>query len=177
MERKRSKASPAQLLLQHRQIFQLSADTRVLDLACGSGRNGLWFAEYGAKVTFVDRDLSRLDAIPPNCYSLSFDLEAKHSLPPFDAQFDIVIIFNYLHRPLFEPLKRLIRPGGLIVYETFLTEQANVGRPKNPDFLLHPGELMQVFDSFTPLHYFEGNVGCEQQPCFKAQLIARQTDS
>ncbi|MCG9697628.1 class I SAM-dependent methyltransferase [Shewanella sp. Isolate11] len=181
MEKKRLKAEPATLLSQHLHQLNLDDQSRVLDLACGSGRNGLYLAETGAQVTFIDRDLSRLEPIPANCLQLCVDLETD--TPALEVakaeylaanQYDLILVFNYLHRPLFEQIKQAIKPGGFIVYETFINEQALHGRPKNPHFLLKPKELLQQFEQFAPLHYFEGNVGCEDKPCFKAQLIAQK---
>ncbi|GIU26522.1 type 12 methyltransferase [Shewanella colwelliana] len=174
MEKKRLKANVSALLLDHERLLHTSPTADVLDLACGSGRNGLWFAEQGAKVTFIDQDISRLPSLPQNCHARSQNLEndGQQHLPT--AQFDMVLVFNYLHRPLFGQIAQAIKPGGLLIYETFTTTQATVGRPKNPDFLLTANELLNRFNQFEPLHYFEGNVGCELAPCFKAQMIAKK---
>ncbi|MCG9737960.1 class I SAM-dependent methyltransferase [Shewanella insulae] len=185
MDEKRLRAEAAPLLTQHSQLLGLDNqllgqenNPQVLDLACGSGRNGLWLAAHGAHVTFVDRDLGRLAAVPRHCQALALDLESgQPQLPkaqPTQAQYDIVLVFNYLHRPLFELIRESIKPGGLIVYETFIEKQAEVGRPKNPNFLLADGELSQRFCGWEALHTFEGNVGCEDTPCFKAQYIGRK---
>ena len=181
MDEKRLRAEAAPLLTQSSQLLGLDSHPQVLDLACGTGRNGLWLAAHGAQVTFIDRDLGRLAALPPQCRALALDLETGEAKLPKaqaeqaeQAQYDIVLVFNYLHRPLFEAIKENIKPGGLIVYETFIARQAEVGRPKNPNFLLTDGELLQRFSSWETLHAFEGNVGCEDTPCFKAQYIGRK---
>ncbi|MCL1040299.1 class I SAM-dependent methyltransferase [Shewanella marisflavi] len=173
MDEKRLKAEAAPLLTQNSQLLGLETHPQVLDLACGSGRNGLWLAAQGAHVSFVDRDVSRLPKLPPHCQAKTKDLETGEAQLP-KAQYDIVLVFNYLHRPLFETIKESIKPGGLIIYETFITQQAEVGRPKNPDFLLHEAELVKCFSNWETLHTFEGNVGCEETPCFKAQYIGRK---
>lgn len=87
--------------------------------------------------------------------------------------------FNYLHRPLFEQLKRAVHPGGIVLYETFTLDQANHGRPKNPAFLLRPGELLQTFSDWAILHYFEGAVENEAGTGSKAiaQLAAQKPAS
>ncbi len=177
MEKKRLKAKAADLLTKSIQHLQLTQHTKVLDLACGNGRNGLYLANFGAQVSFIDQDLSRLETVPAHCHQLRFDLENGQQLPFSTEQFDLILVFNYLHRPLFPQIKALAKPGGLIVYETFIKEQANYGRPKNPDFLLTPNELSKEFEQFKSLYYFEGNIGCENKPCFKAQLIAQKVNS
>ncbi len=173
MDEKRLKAEAAPLLTQSSQLLELDSHPEVLDLACGTGRNGLWLAAHGAQVTFIDRDLGRLAALPKQCQALALDLESGEPRLP-ESRYDIVLVFNYLHRPLFELIKANIKPGGLIIYETFIEKQAEVGRPKNPNFLLAEGELSQRFCGWETLHAFEGNVGCEETPCFKAQYIGRK---
>ncbi|QYK02085.1 class I SAM-dependent methyltransferase [Shewanella psychrotolerans] len=176
MEKKRLKDNASKLLTNHLDLLNINSNSQVLDLACGSGRNGLWLAELGANVTFVDRDLSALSDTPTHCHTVEFNLETGQTLP-LAQQFDIIIVFNYLHRPIFESLKQMLKPGGFLVYETFITTQAEYGRPKNPDFLLRDNELLDEFNDFAALHYFQGNVGCEDDPCFKAQLIAQKPNN
>lgn len=118
---------------------------RVLDLACGSGRHAAFLAARGHHVTAVDIDLSLSEPNHhvPGVEWCQADLE---SMPwPFPGEaFQAVVVTNYLHRPLFEPLLAAISPGGLLVYETFAMGQAKYGRPRNPAHLLLPGELLEL---------------------------------
>jgi SAM-dependent methyltransferase len=124
---------------------RIPARGRVLDLACGTGRHAVYLAARGHPVTAVDIDLTLSE---PLRHALGVewrqaDLEA---MPwPFpDEIFETVVVTNYLHRPLFEPLLAAIAPGGLLVYETFSMGQAKYGRPRNPAHLLMPGELLEL---------------------------------
>jgi hypothetical protein len=65
-----------------------------------------------------------------------------------DETFDLVAVFHYLHRPLFPALVRAVAPAGVLVYETFTVDQARLGKPSRPDFLLQHGELR---DRLRPL--------------------------
>ena len=58
--------------------------------------------------------------------------------------FDAVIVTNYLHRALFSPLLAALADGGVLIYETFAAGNERYGRPGNPDFLLKPGELLEL---------------------------------
>jgi len=68
-----------------------------------------------------------------------------------------VVVVHYLHRALFPALKNALRPGGLLVYETFTRAQAQRGRPTNPDFLLEPGELKTLVAPLDILVEREGD--------------------
>ncbi len=119
----------------------------VLDLACGPGRHTRLFLARGHPVTSVDRDLSQLDA--PACARLTTietDLEAPGGWRPDAGAFGGVVVTNYLHRPLFPALIAALAPGGVLIYETFAQGNERHGRPRNPAFLLRPGELRDIID-------------------------------
>jgi SAM-dependent methyltransferase len=128
----------------------------VLDLACGGGRHTRLLLEAGHEVWALDRDaslLAPLETLGARCFQ--FDLESKadaNGMPeakvnwPFaDQQFSAIIVTNYLHRPLLPRLINSLGNQGLLIYETFAAGNELFGRPKNPDFLLRPGELLQEF--------------------------------
>ena len=83
-----------------------------------------------------------------------------------------ILVFHYLHRPLMPDIRGAIRPGGILIYETFTAEQAKYGRPHNPDFLLQPGELAGWFDDWQTIHYFEGLI--ENPRKAVAQIVCRK---
>ncbi len=135
----------------------------IIDVACGSGRNGLFLAHKGLPVVFADRSESALQSVEDSLGALSgksrtwlVDLEQPNCNPFEGQQFGAAIVFRYLHRPLIPALQDAITPGGLLIYETFTEANRQFGRPNNPDFLLKPGELESWFKTWEPLHYFEG---------------------
>lgn len=156
----------------------------VLDLACGSGRNGLYLIENGIPVTFADvnstaiEQVRELASMANNQHQASFwltDLEREGETPLAGKSFSAIMVFRYLHRPLFAQIKQAIMPNGLIIYETFTTDQAQFGRPKNPDFLLKAGELADIFSDWKILHSFEGIVESTNDRSQKkaiAQIVA-----
>ncbi|GAP37547.1 putative SAM-dependent methyltransferase Bucepa02006346 [Piscinibacter sakaiensis] len=121
----------------------LRAPTRVLDLACGSGRHVRWLAGRGHAVTAVDRDAAALAGLRglAGVEALQADVEAG-PWPLAGRRFDLVLVTNYLWRPLWPALRDSLADGGRLVCETFGVDQARIGRPSNPDFLLRPGELL-----------------------------------
>src|SRR5512147_2158208 len=90
----------------------------VLDLACGSGRHARWLDRLGFEVSAVDRDASLFADPPPGVALLGADLEAG-PWPYPGTSFDLIVVTNYLHRPLLPTLIDALAPGGLLVYETF----------------------------------------------------------
>jgi len=70
--------------------------------------------------------------------------------------YDLIVVVHYLHRPLFPALVRAMAPGALLLYETFTVEQARHGKPANPDFLLHHGELAERLGSLEILRERDG---------------------
>jgi SAM-dependent methyltransferase len=116
---------------------------QVLDVACGHGRHVRWLVDAGHRVTAVDRDATLLAPLAGQAETLAADLEAG-PWPLPGRCFDAVIVTNYLWRPLFPALKTAVGPGGLLIYETFAQAHAALGRPRRPEFLLRPGELIEV---------------------------------
>ncbi len=138
---------------------RLPANARVLDVACGHGRHARWLARRGCHVTAVDVDpacAASLDA-EPGVDFLQADLEAG-AWPFAGRQFDAVIVVHYLHRPLLPLLVDALAPGGLLIYETFARGNERFGRPRNPDFLLRPRELMDAFSALRILAFEDGYV-------------------
>ncbi len=130
----------------------------VLDVACGAGRHARWLGEQGWRVSGVERDGAALDSLRGAAgvvERVQADIEgAAWPLP--GRQFDAVVVTNYLWRPLWPTLLASLAPGGLLIYETFNIDHAQVGRPSNPDFLLAHGELMERCSGLHLIAYENG---------------------
>jgi SAM-dependent methyltransferase len=123
----------------------------VLDVACGAGRHTRWFSARGCTVDAVDRDAALADAFAADLEGGPWPYSTRH--------FDAVVVTNYLHRPLFPALARAVADGGVLIYETFARGNEAFGKPSNPAFLLHPGELLNVFSAgFSVVAYEDGVV-------------------
>ena len=145
----------------------------VLDLACGSGRNARWLAAQGFRVTAVDRDAAALAAMAevPGITAVEADLE--NAPWPFPGRrFDGIVVCRYLHRPLLPVLLDGLKPGGILLYETFMQGQEQIGRPRNPDFLLMPDELLQVCAGLQIVAFEQGCFD-EPDPAWLQRICAR----
>ena len=74
------------------------------------------------------------------------------------ASFDAVVVVHYLHRPVLPLIAAALADGGLLIYETFAQGNERFGRPRNPDFLLRPRELLVAFADLRVLAFEDGAV-------------------
>jgi SAM-dependent methyltransferase len=136
----------------------IRAGGRVLDLAAGAGRHTGLLLDMGFLVTAVDRDTAQLQTFAGDrCEIRSIDLETGEPWP-LGGGYDGIIVTNYLHRPLFAAIAAAMAPSGILIYETFAVGNERFGRPRNPDFLLRPGELLEAFAGLTPIAFEQGEV-------------------
>ncbi|HEX5698980.1 MAG TPA: SAM-dependent methyltransferase, partial [Rhodoferax sp.] len=81
----------------------------------------------------------------------------------------VVLVTNYLWRPLFPVLLQSLASGGLLLYETFAQGNETVGKPSRPDFLLQSGELLRLCQDLRIVAFEEG---CLTNPERFVQRIA-----
>lgn len=117
----------------------------MLDVACGSGRHARHLAGLGFQVEAVDNDAEAIASLAgiQGVHVKQADLESG-PWPYHDVKFEGIIAANFLHRPLFPHLLQALKEGGVLIYETFAVGNERFGKPSNPDFLLKPGELLEV---------------------------------
>lgn len=136
----------------------------VADLACGSGRHALAAAAGGARVLALDRDARALAALAAAARQrglavagLRVDLETPHGIPLRARSCGAILVFRFLFRPLARAIEEVLAPGGLLLFETFTVDQRNLAdHPRNPAFLLQPGELPRLFPRLRVLEHWEG---------------------
>ena len=107
----------------------------------------------------LDKDIKALADLEDNPLAeiVCADLETGAPFPLQDRQFNGVVVTNYLWRDILSDICGAVAPGGLLIYETFGTGNEAYGRPRNPDFLLKPGELLETVGSaFDVLGYDHG---------------------
>lgn len=160
---------------------------RALDVATGGGRHALYLAAHGYHVDAIDRDeaaliqlaASALAKVLPPIKTRAIDLEQP---APFDPGFgheiyDVVMVFFYLHRPLLPFLIDALKPGGVLIYETFTIENhRRHNHPRRWEFCLSQNELLRMASTLQILHYDEGaHDGVEgSRSTYTAQLIAQK---
>lgn len=165
---------PASLLVKNRRL--LPSRGRALDMAMGTGRNALYLASLGFEVMGIDispvaveRCRQEAERQGLKVTPILADLES-YRLPKED--YDLIINFYYLDRSLSARLVEALKPGGVLVFETFTLDQLAFGwGPTNPDWLLRPGELQAMFPRLETLLYREGVFDSERGKKAIASLI------
>lgn len=167
---------PSDWLVRH---HPLCATGRALDLACGRGRNALYLARAGFQVEAWDRDAEALECLRATAASSGLsaittrlvDLEQTPAIPP--AAFDLITVFSYLQRDLAPTIVRALKPGGLLLYETFLVDNhERFHHPGQREFCLDHNELLALFRELRVLAYREGALDPQRGP-FVASLVAQ----
>jgi SAM-dependent methyltransferase len=131
------------------------AGARALDLACGPGRNAVWLAERGWSVDAWDlsdvalrilaAEIERREAsgAPIAVRPRKVDLD-NAAIPPDSC--DLVLNILFLDRHLWPSMAAALRPGGLLVFQTFVDAPGGRESEVSPTHLLQPGELRAAFE-------------------------------
>ncbi len=158
----------------------IPAGGAVLDLACGSGRHTAFLLARGHPVAAVDRDLSGLAELQddPRLEAVLADLEDGRPFPLAGRRFAGVVVTNYLYRPVLPDIVDAVAPGGVLIYETFSVDNAAFGKPRNPAFLLRPGELLEAVRGRLRVRAYEDITVTEPRPAAVQRICAeREADS
>jgi tellurite methyltransferase len=148
-----------------------------LDVASGAGRHALAIARSGRRVEAVDRDRTRCAELAARARAETLPVEVVcadlEQLPLPAARYALVVNTLYLDRALVPRLVRALRPGGLLLFETFTAAQLASGHPRNPAFVLAPGELLRLVAGLEVLAYHEGAVERGGRSVHLASVAAR----
>lgn len=163
------------------ELLPLLPGGAALELACGTGRNALFLAEHGRHVTAVDWSPVALDTLENRAHSRQVPVrriqtleEGKRSPRPEidlllsdlegirlpENHFHLIVCIRYLQRSLFPEICRALRPGGMVLFETYTRAQLDFsGGPRNPAHLLECGELRKAFPELNVVFYRELRAG------------------
>ena len=162
--------------------FQYLPRGLALDIAMGNGRNAIYLATRGFDVDGVDvdpdvvaqaRQTARRFHAPIR--AVIGNVEDGTYIVPMET-YDVIVVFNFLHRPLFRDIQDGLKPGGVVVYQTYLEDQIRFGKPRNPSHLLRRGELADVFGGFEILRQHErvDSAVPGGPPCALSGIVARK---
>jgi tellurite methyltransferase len=168
-----SEAAPTPLLVHL--ADELEPGT-ALDLACGAGRNALYLAKRGWRVTAVDGapaaiEILRARAAERNLLveTMVADLESPEFSIPAGA-WDLIAVCYYLQRDLFPAIRRALRPRGVVLAIVHIGEEGEAPTPKRA----LRGELRSYFVGWEILHEHEGKPADPAHRRSVAEIIARR---
>jgi tellurite methyltransferase len=151
---------------------------KALDLACGTGRNALWLAAHGWNVTAIDAAPSAIDTLRNRASRLGIHVDARQAdLEAGEYRiehscWDLLAICYYLQRDLFEPAKRGVVPGAVLLAIVHITEPGEEPTRTRAT----PGELASYFNDWEILHYYEGKPDDTAHRRSVAEIVARRRD-
>ncbi len=140
-------------------VDYLPAGGTVLDMGMGEGRNAVFLARHGLKVTGID--ISSVAIRKARALANEFGVRIETvtasltEYPIKPESFDAIICFYYVERSLHQKMLQWLRPGGILIYETHTLNQQKYEPHYNVNFLLKPGELLHLFRDMTILKYAE----------------------
>jgi len=135
---------------------------KALDIATGEGRNAVYLARHGFDVDAVDISkiaLSKAKILAgENRVKVRFLLADLDTYPIEKGRYDLISDFYFLDRRLIPRIKKGVKKGGRVIFETYLAEPRSLRTedPSNPAYLLRPNELLRLFKEFRILFYREG---------------------
>jgi len=139
----------------------LKVGGRILDMGMGEGRNAVYLATKGFQVIGVDISsvaVKKADSLAKEnkvkVETVIADL-TSYKLPK--NSLDGIICFYFVDRSLVEKMQGWLRPGGVIIYEAYTDNQRKIKGFEhfNKNYLLHEGELINLFKGFHVLKYEE----------------------
>jgi len=159
------------------ELWPLLPGGAALDLACGRGRNALYLAQHGRHVTAVDWSAAALEILEARALALGIAVwriqrieegkqPARAGIDLLQAdletiqlpanRYSLILCVRYLQRTLFPQICGALRPGGMLLFETYTKAQLDFsGGPRNPEYLLNTGELRGAFPELAVVFYRE----------------------
>lgn len=160
------------------EFSELLQPGKALDLACGRGRNTFFLAEHGWQVDAWDISPAAIASIAETAQRSGLSIAPKEveleQVEIISGSYDLIVNINFLERRLMSQVKRASKPGGFVIFETFLIDRQQIGHPKNPDFLLRHNELLDYFRSFRVHFSREGRFSDGREPAYRAGLFAQR---
>lgn len=169
------KATPSVCAVLQENNHLLPVTGRALDLACGLGSNALFLAKLGLKTEAWDISPVAIEKLQQIAQQENLPLTATQqdltALSPIAEQYDVIVVSHYLDRPFCKKIVSMLKPEGLLFYQTFTAEKVSVGGPTNPKFVLAQNELLELFSELSVLVYREEGLIGDSAQGFRNQAM------
>ena len=175
-------ASPLEVLKDFAWLLPVRGEA--LDLACGRAANAEFLARRGLHAHAWDVSSVAIEAVEKRLREsrLPIDVQVRDVVtqPPQSNQFDVIVVSRFLERSITDDLVAALKPDGMLIYQTFVVDKVAEVGPGNPDYLLHRGELLELFSALAPRVYIDlgstGDTGhgLRNESVLIAQKVARE---
>ncbi len=158
-------------------IKMLTPGFAALDIACGEGRNSLFLAQQGFKVTGLDISDAGLIKGRKRARAKGVDIDFRRvDLDSYVLEecYDLIINFNFLMRELIPSEVACLKPGGVLLFDTIMASEQLL-QTHNPSYLLHPGELRRIFEAFPGVILYADETCCGDMPT--TRLLFRKNEN
>ncbi len=151
--------SPVRFLAENYQYIPFEGT--VLDMGMGEGRNAVFLAQKGYRVTGID--ISSVAVKKAYMLAEEFGVKFKGVVASLNeykiapGSFDAIACFYYVDRSLIEKMKTWLKPGGILIYEAYTVREVKTKKAPeyNPDYYLKEQELLHMFSGMRVLKYEE----------------------
>jgi SAM-dependent methyltransferase len=131
---------------------------RALDIGMGQGRNALYLAEHGWRVTGFDASAEAVGLAQRQARERGVELDVEQA-DFWDYEYGVerwdLIVGSYVHEPVMdraEQIERSLAPGGVLVVEGFVQSEELAARGR-PDLGFEPGALLDAYAELHILRY------------------------
>ena len=163
---------PAPWLVDHANL--LTGKGQALDIAMGEGRHALFAASLGYDVLGIDISdvgIARAESLArENKLTIRTQVADLDHYPIEENTYDLILCFYFLNRHLFEGIRKGLKPGGVLIFETFTVDYLQYSRFRR-EWVLEKNELMGAFPGLSVLDYRE--VDEPDNETAYASLVAR----
>lgn len=153
-----------------RKYWTVASVGTALDIACGNGRNSLFLAEKGFSVEAVDISTVATNHLMNKNKNLTIICADLDSWIIPKNHYDLIVNIHFLDRRLFPMISNGLKPGGVLIFESFMDGKKDL-------YCLKENELLQAFHSFRIVYYEEKKVAHAKKFDYTASLVGVNTDS
>lgn len=153
---------------------------KALDLACGSGRNSLFLAEKGYKVTAIDISPAAIKMAQEQ--ALQKRLKINWIVADLDkyvirGKYDVILSFFYVNKKMVSDITKSLNAGGILIFQSHMVPPVPSEEPHKDRFRFKPGELRLLFKGLKVLDYEEGQLEEESDRHYYLASLVAQKDT
>ena len=145
---------------------------KVLDIAMGEGRNGVYLATQGFEVLGLDISEKGLEKAHNLAKKNKVTIETKVvDLESFTLEpnsYDVILCTYYMQKDLFKQFQSALKPGGMIVVETYNVDYLKYAQFSR-EWALDTNEMLDIFKGLRVIRYQDYDDGKEAYSSIIAQ--------